>query len=436
MHDLVVRARRYATEAHSRINHRRKYTSEPYDVHLKNVANIVASVTEDPEMIAAAWLHDIVEDTPASFLDLEQEFGLQVAELVGELTDVSRPSDGNRATRKSIDRAHLAGASARGKTIKLADLLDNCQDICRQDPEFARTFLTEMASLLEVLSGGDPKLYHRATTMMQEKARAQDLPLTVVSELHRAPQPSGLFLSPLRKVSGLFQKTFAARDIAHALASVDSPLSALSVMEQGGHCLLGVRRNGLVQGYVLRDDPEHERAFRPGQVVGDDAGLSEVILALSQHSHCFVRIFDAVAGVISRADIEHPYVRMWLFGIITMTEMQIIPIIEQMYPGGAWKKLISSGRLAKAEEMLEERLRRDQQASLLSCLQISDKMQILVENEAVRKTLGFSSKKLALKVCKEFESLRNNLAHAQDIATHDFTQIARIAQRIETLHGA
>lgn len=436
MYDLVVRARRYATEAHSRINHRRKYTSEPYDVHLKNVANIVASVTEDPEMIAAAWLHDIVEDTPASFLDLEQEFGLQVAELVGELTDVSRPSDGNRATRKSIDRAHLAGASARGKTIKLADLIDNCQDICRQDPEFARTFLTEMASLLEVLSSGDPKLYHRATTMMQEKARAQDLPLTVVSELHRAPQPSGLFLSPLRKVSGLFQKTFAARDIAHALASVDSPLSALSVMEQGRHCLLGVRRNGLVQSYVLRDDPEHERTFRPGQIVGDDAGLSEVILALSQHSHCFVRIFDSVAGVISRADIEHPYVRMWLFGIITMTEMQIIPIIEQMYPEEAWKKLISSGRLAKAEEMLEERRRRDQQTSLLSCLQISDKLQILVENEAVRKTLGFSSKKLALKVCREFESLRNNLAHAQNIATHDFAQIARIAQRIETLNGA
>ncbi|RXM22001.1 bifunctional (p)ppGpp synthetase/guanosine-3',5'-bis(diphosphate) 3'-pyrophosphohydrolase, partial [Citrobacter sp. AAK_AS5] len=90
------------------------------------VATIVASVTDDPEMIAAAWLHDIVEDTPASFLDLEKEFGPRVAELVGELTDVSRPSDGNRATRKSIDRAHLAGASARGKTVKLADLLDNC----------------------------------------------------------------------------------------------------------------------------------------------------------------------------------------------------------------------------------------------------------------------------------------------------------------------
>jgi hypothetical protein len=108
MHDLVDQAHRYAVEAHSRINHRRKYSSAPYDVHLKNVAEIVASVTADPEMISAAWLHDVIEDTPASFLDLEREFSRELADLVSEVTDVSRTSDGNRATRKAIDRAHLA----------------------------------------------------------------------------------------------------------------------------------------------------------------------------------------------------------------------------------------------------------------------------------------------------------------------------------------
>ena len=158
MHELVDRSRRYATEAHSRINHRRKYSFEPYDVHLKDVAGIVATVTDDPETLAAAWLHDVVEDTPASFLDIEREFGPALAALVEELTDVSRPADGNRATRKAMDRAHLAGASSRAKTVKLADLIDNCRDICRQDPEFARVFLTEMASLLEVLGDGDQRL--------------------------------------------------------------------------------------------------------------------------------------------------------------------------------------------------------------------------------------------------------------------------------------
>jgi HD domain len=436
--DLTSQARRYATEAHSRINHRRKYSLVPYDVHLKNVADIVASVTDDQEMIAAAWLHDVVEDTPASFLDLEKEFGMGVADMVSEVTDVSRSSDGNRATRKALDRAHLACASRRGKTLKLADLIDNCQDICRNDAVFAKTYLTEMASLLEVLVEGDAELYQRAVTMMQENAQSLGLHLTVVSGLARENPPATASLAPLKRMSALFLKTFAARDLARVLPSIDLPLSESSaaVLTQSSHGVLGLRRHGLIEGYVLREDPRCERQFRKSQIVGDDANFAEVILALSQHNYCFVRMLGSVVGVILRSDIDHPYMRMWLFGIITMAEMQIMPAIDQLWQGESWKELISPGRLAKAEAVLEERQRRNQQSTLLACLQLSDKLQLLLENENVRKALGFSSKKMAHKVCKEFESLRNNLAHAQDIVSHDFGQIARLAQRIDAMSGA
>ena len=94
---ILSRARRYATRAHADLDHRRKYSLEPYAVHLQAVAEIVASVTDDWEMIAAAWLHDTVEDTAVTLADLEREFGIPLARLVGELTDISRPSDGNRA---------------------------------------------------------------------------------------------------------------------------------------------------------------------------------------------------------------------------------------------------------------------------------------------------------------------------------------------------
>jgi len=188
-----------------------------------------------------------------------------------------------------------------------------------------------------------------------------------------------------------------------------------------------------VAGYVLSEDPLSERAFRHGQVVGDDACFSEIIMALSQHSQCFVRVLGAVGGVVVREDLQHPYVRMWLFGIITMMEMQVAALIEQLWPGDAWAGFVSEGRLAKARSMLEERVRRGQQSSLLSCLQLADKMQILFESKAVLDVLGFPSRNLAAKVCKEFESLRNNLAHAQDIVAHDFAQIARLALRIESL---
>ena len=92
---LVERARAFAIDAHTRIDQRRKYSQQPYSDHLASVASIVASVSEDEEMIAAAWLHDVVEDTPATLYDIETAFGKTVVALVGNLTDVSKLCDGN-----------------------------------------------------------------------------------------------------------------------------------------------------------------------------------------------------------------------------------------------------------------------------------------------------------------------------------------------------
>src|SRR5882672_10206982 len=102
--DLIAAARAFAGEAHGGINHLRKYTKDPYIVHPEEVAGIVASRPHTPEMIAAALLHDTVEDTPVTINDIRQRFGPVVAGLVDDLTDVSNPTDGNRVTRKTMDR--------------------------------------------------------------------------------------------------------------------------------------------------------------------------------------------------------------------------------------------------------------------------------------------------------------------------------------------
>jgi (p)ppGpp synthase/HD superfamily hydrolase len=156
------RAREFATRAHASIDQRRKYTNEPYIVHPVAVAEIVRSVPHTVEMIAAAYLHDVVEDTPATIAEIENEFGRSVAELVGWLTDVSVPSDGNRAARKAKDLAHTAAAPAQAKTIKLADLIDNTRTIERHDPGFWRVYRVEKIRLLEVLKEGDATLWKRA----------------------------------------------------------------------------------------------------------------------------------------------------------------------------------------------------------------------------------------------------------------------------------
>jgi (p)ppGpp synthase/HD superfamily hydrolase len=161
--DVVERARIFATAAHAAVGQVRKYTMEPYIVHPAEVVSIVASVPHTPEMLAAAWLHDTVEDTDVTIDVVRAEFGDAVADLVGWLTDVSRPEDGNRAARKAIDRAHTAAAPAEAQTVKLADLISNTRSIMVHDEKFAKTYLEEKRMLLEVMTQGDCTLHAMAS---------------------------------------------------------------------------------------------------------------------------------------------------------------------------------------------------------------------------------------------------------------------------------
>ena len=79
--DLVERARAFA--AHKHRDQVRKYSKLPYMVHLESVVRILQSFgIDDPPILAAAYLHDTVEDTDAAMEEVYQQFGEQVAELV------------------------------------------------------------------------------------------------------------------------------------------------------------------------------------------------------------------------------------------------------------------------------------------------------------------------------------------------------------------
>ncbi len=170
MSGQVQHAARFAAQAHG--GQKRKYTGEPYVSHPEAVATIVSTVTSDPEVLAAAWLHDVVEDTPVSLAEIRALFGDRVAQMVSDLTDVSVPSDGNRAIRKALDRDHLAQASPEAQTIKYADLIDNTRSIVARDPAFARTYLREKAALLAVMDRGDPRLREQAMRLCEESLGA------------------------------------------------------------------------------------------------------------------------------------------------------------------------------------------------------------------------------------------------------------------------
>ncbi len=434
--DIINSAREFAVRAHKRIDHRRKYSQQPYSVHLAAVAKLVSSITNDSNTIAAAWLHDIVEDTPATLYEIETEFGTEIAQLVENLTDVSKPGDGNRAARKTLDRKHLSKASAKAQTVKLADLIDNCKDICKHDPRFALVYLNEMGDLLKVLKDGNAELYQEAVkthTRCHQKLKLNEQDDTQFTE--QAGHGKGN-----THLIRLFTEAFSAQDIAEPLRSldIDKPCHAASkIMTENDLDIIILREDGLIVGYARGKEliegscRDHLRSFRQGQIVNGDSSLSDIIHVLTRQQYCFVSILGDVIGYVSRSEINKPVVRMWLFGIITFVEMELVQMINEFYPDDSWKIFLSSKRLEKSLQLREERLRRGQHCELLDCLQLSDKGQILIENQELLKKLDINSKSTAKRIIKELESLRNNLAHSQDIVTYDWAQIVRLSYRLE-----
>ena len=117
----------FAARAH--LNQVRKDGRTPYFSHPVRVAMIVANVfgsSDDEEILAAALLHDTIEDTTADYDDLHKEFGKRVADIVATLTKDMRLIESKR--EKAYD-AQLAAGPWEARLIKLADVYDNFCDI-------------------------------------------------------------------------------------------------------------------------------------------------------------------------------------------------------------------------------------------------------------------------------------------------------------------
>lgn len=148
----------FAIAAHESIGQRRKYTNHPYWHHPFEVADILCrQATHDANMLAAAYLHDVLEDTPAARECIYHQFGEDITELVTWLT--APKSTGSRLHRARAARLYAARATSRAKTIKIADIQSNIKTIVDHDRGFAKVYIPEKAAMMDVLTQGNSKLW-------------------------------------------------------------------------------------------------------------------------------------------------------------------------------------------------------------------------------------------------------------------------------------
>jgi (p)ppGpp synthase/HD superfamily hydrolase len=155
----------------------RKYSGDPYYTHLFRVSDTVKEIGGDEAMIMAALLHDVLEDTPTNDIELISELEMivdpqmarDIVNLVIELTDVyikENFPEMNRKARKEMEAKRLGEVSSRAQTIKYADLLDNGEDIMKNDPSFGRVYLREKERILNYMRNGDKYLYNKCLSQI------------------------------------------------------------------------------------------------------------------------------------------------------------------------------------------------------------------------------------------------------------------------------
>jgi guanosine-3',5'-bis(diphosphate) 3'-pyrophosphohydrolase len=156
---MILRAAAFAAERH-REQRRKGADSSPYINHPLALANLLAECgVDDPLVIAAALLHDTVEDTATTHQELLDAFGADVAGVVAEVTDDKALP---KAERKRLQVEHAAHLSERAKLVKLADKVCNLRDLSASPPDWPlerrREYFNWAADVVAGLRGANPRL--------------------------------------------------------------------------------------------------------------------------------------------------------------------------------------------------------------------------------------------------------------------------------------
>lgn len=248
--------------------------------------------------------------------------------------------------------------------------------------------------------------------------------------------------STSQNLRDLFEQTITVRFIAEPLRSFDVNSEASKIksfMEQRDYDVIGIRRNGLMIGYIAKEELldgaviADIRHFDPTELVNDTTNLVEVFRMLRTRPQVYVIYLNEVCGIVTKGDLQKAPVRMWLFGLVSFLEMQLLRVIRGCYPNESWSVYLKDSRLEKARKRFDERKAKNEQIDLADCLQFCDKRDILKSSDKIKTLAGIESPGQVEDFLKKAEDLRNNLAHAQDIISGLWPEVAETIEWIKSL---
>lgn len=251
--------------------------------------------------------------------------------------------------------------------------------------------------------------------------------------------------SSLRDLRQMIDQAVCVKYLTEPILSFDAERSACETrlfMETRDFDIVGVREAGHVVGYVCREElndgqiRDYLKEFDDRFLLEDAMPMLHALKLLVATRQVFVITLGRVSGIITKGDLQKPPMRMWLFSIVSLLEMQLLRLIKARHPRESWKSLLNGNRLEKAQQILTGRKSRNEAIDLADCLQLADKRTVILKTDGLWQQLGFTSKSACEAQLAEIELLRDELAHSQDIISGRWPQLVELAENTERLLAA
>jgi len=241
----------------------------------------------------------------------------------------------------------------------------------------------------------------------------------------------------------LFENNITIEYVAEALKAVPAEAEVVEVlgwMRSQDFDVVGVETGDTITGYIERASlvqvksgkcGDYQRVFHPKELIAISTPLMKF---LQQNPRLFVLDCNQVSGIITCGDLQKAPVRMLLFGLVTLLEMNLLRLVRLYYPQDAWQKVLKSDRLEVARRLWRESQERNEATDLLDYLQFCDKRELVLHQPELLEQLELKSKRAGERFLKSAEQLRNRLAHAQSLVSgSSWNDLISLAEAMEKL---
>lgn len=230
----------------------------------------------------------------------------------------------------------------------------------------------------------------------------------------------GTRFSVLRK---LFIDNITSRSIYEPLlcCPADSPAeSASEALRVRDFDVAGVKETegGEVIGYVVTDElgvgelRKYVKKISTDLLISDSTPIADLFSVITEMNFVFVISGKHISGIVTKADINKPPVRIYLFGMISLFEMHLGLWVNYYYKKNSWIKKVPKQRMKDAFEIYDLGKMENQELTILECLQLCDKRELLANSNQFMEEFYFSKRSFNSYV-KRVEKVRNGLAHSQ-----------------------